>query len=105
MFMISILMCALVFLVGILLRIAGATRLVLPLLYCLIVAFFMPGWSTDHPALSAAILYALIGLVVLSWIITLVRKILEYRAQKEIEQWEEEEALRELIAKQGYYRP
>ena len=104
-FSISILTCAFVFLIGIMFRIAGATRLVLPLLYCLIVSFFMPGWSTEHPVLSAGILYGLIGLVVLSWIITLVRKILEYRAQKEIEQWEAEAALEELIAKQGYYRP
>lgn len=104
-FMISIVICALVFLIGILFRIAGATRLVLPLMYCFAVAFFLPGWNTEHPVFSAGILYALIGLVVLSWVITLIRKISEHRAKKEIERWEAEEALRQLIAKQGYYKP
>lgn len=104
MFMISIVLCVFVFVVGILFRVAGALRLSVPLLYCFIVAFFMPGWSTRNPELSMGILYGLIGLVVLSWVITLIRKIGEYRAQKEIEQWEAEEALDELVTKQGYYR-
>lgn len=101
MFMISIVLCALVFVVGILFRVAGALRLSVPLLYCFIVAFFLPGWSTRNPELSMGILYGLIGLVVLSWVITLIRKIREYRAQKEIEQWEAEAVLEELKRKQG----
>ena len=100
-FMISVVLCVFVFVVGILFRVAGALRLSVPLLYCFIVAFFMPGWSTRNPELSMGILYGLIGLVVLSWVITLIRKIGEYRAQKEIEQWEAETALEQLKRKQG----
>ena len=100
-FMISIVLCAFVFVVGILFRVAGALRLSVPLLYCFIVAFFMPGWSTSNPELCYGILYGLVGLVVLSWVITLIRKIGEYRAQKEIEQWEAEMALEQLKRKQG----
>ena len=67
-FMISIVLCAFVFVVGILFRVAGALRLSVPLLYCFIVAFFMPGWSTRNPELCYGILYGLVGLVVLSWV-------------------------------------
>ena len=101
MFMISIVLCALVFVVGILFRVAGALRLSVPMMYCFIVAFFMPGWSTRNPELSMGILYGLIGLVVFSWVITLIRKIQEHRAQKEIEQWEAEMALEQLKRRQG----
>ena len=100
-FMISIVLCAFVFVVGILFRVAGALRMSVPLLYCFFVAFFMPGWSTRNPKLSMGILYGLIALCVLSWVITLIRKIGEYRAQKEIEQWEAEAALEQLKRKQG----
>ena len=101
MFMISILLCVFVFVVGILFRVAGALRLGVPVMYCFIVAFFLPGWSTRNPELCYGILYGLIGLCVLSWIVTLIRKIQEYRAQKEIEQWEAEAALAQLKKRQG----
>ena len=101
MFMISILLCAFVFVVGILFRVAGALRLGVPVMYCFIVAFFLPGWSTRNPELCYGILYGLIGLCVLSWIVTLIRKIQEYRARKEIEQWEAEAALEQLKKRQG----
>lgn len=101
MFMILIVSCAVVFLIGILFRIAGTLRLSIPLLYALVVAFFFPGWSTRNPELSMGILYGLIALCVLSWIVSLIRKIREHRAQKELEQWETRAVIEAIKRKQG----
>lgn len=104
MFSISIVICVGGFVIGLLFRLAGFLRLGLPLLYVLVTSFFLPGWSTANPELSMGILYGLIGLTVLSWIISGIRKIGEIRAEREIERWQEEEALEQLIARQGYYK-
>ena len=90
-----------VFLIGILFRIAGTLRLSIPLLYALVVAFFFPGWSTRNPELSMGILYGLIALCVLSWIVSLFPKIREHRAQKELEQLETRAAIEAIKRKQG----
>ena len=60
MYMILIVSCVALFLIGILFRIAGTMRLSVPLLYALVVAFFFPGWSTRNPELSMGIFYGLI---------------------------------------------
>ena len=104
MFSVSIIVCLAGFVLGLLFRLAALLRMGLPLLYTLVVAFFLPGWSTRNPELSMGILYGLIGLTVLSWIISGIRKIGEIRAEREIERWQEEEALEQLIARQGYYK-
>lgn len=105
MFSVSIIVCVAGFVIGLLFRVAGVLRLGIPLLYAMVVSFFFPGWSTEHPKLAYGILFVLIGLCVLSWIVSLIRKIGEMRAEREIEQWQAEEALEELISKQGYYKP
>lgn len=100
-FMISIVICGAGLMIGILFRVAGTLRLSVPLLYAFVVAFFFPGWSTRNPVLSMGILYGLVALCVLSWIVSLIRKIQDWRAQKEIEQWEAEDMLEALKRKQG----
>jgi len=101
MYMILIVSCAALFLIGILFRIAGTLRLSVPLLYALVVAFFFPGWSTRNPALSMGILYGLIGLCVLSWIVSLIRKIREHRAERALEEFEARAIIETIKRKQG----
>ena len=101
MYLIMIVSCGVVFLIGILFRIAGALRLSVPLLYALIVAFFFPGWSTRNPELSMGILYGLVALFIFSWIVSLIRKIREHRIQREMEDREARAILEALKRKQG----
>ena len=101
MFKILIVSCVALFLIGILFRIAGTLRLSVPLLYALVVAFFFPGWSTRNPELSMGILYGLIGLCVLSWIVTLIRKIREHLAEREMEDLEARAIIETIKRKQG----
>ena len=99
--MILILSCGALFLIGILFRIAGTLRLSVPLLYALVVAFFFPGGSTRNPVLSMGILYGLIGLCVMSWIVSLIRKIREHRAEREMEEYEARAIIDAIKRKQG----
>lgn len=101
MYMILIVSCVALFLIGILFRIAGTLRLSVPLLYALVVAFFFPGWSTRNPALSMGILYGLIGLCVLSWIVSLIQKIRERCAERALEEHEARAIIETIKRKQG----
>ena len=58
-------------------KIAGKLRLTLPLLYLLtaVVSTFFTDWTTKNEPLVLTGLYILIGMVVLSWIYSLVKKI------------------------------
>ena len=56
---------------AILFRLAALTRLTLPLLYTLSMLTVFHGWYQAHTALADNILFALVGLVVLSWPISL----------------------------------
>ncbi|MCR5073537.1 MAG: hypothetical protein K6A39_06945 [Clostridiales bacterium] len=86
---------------GLVIRIAGMLRLGIPLTYTLIVAFFFPAWSHDHPILSMGILYALLAFCLLSWIITAIRKIRQHLAERRMAQWEAEMLIEGLKRKQG----
>ena len=101
MYMILIVSCVVLFLIGILFRIAGTLRLSVPLLYALVVAFFFPGWSTRNPVLSMGILYGLIGLCVLSWIVSFIRKIRERCAERALEECEARAIIETIKRKQG----
>ena len=52
---------------AILFRLAALTRLTLPLLYTLSMLTVFHGWYQAHTALADNILFALVGLVILSW--------------------------------------
>ena len=100
-FGISIAICVLGIVVGLIFRFAAILRLMLPLLYALVVGFFFPVWANTHQALSMGILYVLLGLCAISWVITLIRKIREKRAERAYERIEEEMLLEELKRWQG----
>lgn len=58
-----------------LIRAVSELRLAIPLIYALLVPVLFHDWYDTHEALGNGIFFALLGLVALSWIITIVRKI------------------------------
>lgn len=74
---------ALVVLLSILFKVAAVFRLSIPLAYALIVPTFFRGWREANPVLSEAIFYILLGLTLLSWIYSLVKRIRDRRAEEE----------------------
>ena len=71
----------------ILFRLAAVCRLTIPLLYALIVPTVFRGWYLAHTALAEGIWYGLLAMVVLSWAVTLIRRVIdlvdEYRVDRE----------------------
>ena len=64
-------------LLGGVIRLAQVLRLSVPLLYgALVITVFRP-WYLAHTALADGIFFALVGLVVLSWVVTLIRAVRE----------------------------
>ena len=59
-------------LLPLLLRLAIKLRLGIPLLYSVLM---LTGWYQAHAALADGILFVMAGLVALSWVVTLIRKI------------------------------
>ena len=52
------------------------TRFIIPVMaYAAIVVFRFPEWSEAHKTLADTIFFILVGLVIVSWIVTLVRAI------------------------------
>lgn len=78
----SIFIFLLMFLLNSLFKIASFFRLGIPLLYAFIVPVFFSAWLHKNEALAMGIWYVL-GLVMLSWIISIRRKITRRRVQKE----------------------
>ena len=58
-------------------------RLIFPLVYIALVSTVFVQWTEANQALSMTILYILLGLVALSWLITLWLKIYEKRQYKQ----------------------
>lgn len=50
-------------------------RLTIPLLYALLIPILCPDWYDAHEALGNSIFFGLLVLTLLSWTVTLVRKI------------------------------
>ncbi len=62
-------------LLPLLLRLALKLRLGVPLLYSILMLTVFHGWYQTHAALADGILFAMVGIVALSWVITLMRKL------------------------------
>ena len=73
MFAIVIIIALMVF--SILFRIAGALRLSIPLLYALIVPTLFHGWYYTHYTLANGIWYIMLGVVAMSWVVSIVRRV------------------------------
>lgn len=64
------------------LKLAVKTRLIVPLLYAAVVAFFFPIWAEAHTVLSFGILGLLILFVAVSWLWPVFSRIREERMMK-----------------------
>ena len=60
-----------------LIRYAGALRLTVPLLYAFLVPTIFHEWYYAHQPLAEGIWFGMLALVVLSWIVTIVRRMRE----------------------------
>lgn len=60
---------------ALLLRLVSLLRLTIPLGYAIVVSLCFGEWYHAHEALGDGIFFALLGLVMLSWMISIVRKI------------------------------
>lgn len=70
-------------------------RLGIPMLYIALALTVFHGWTQTHPVLADGILFALVGLVTLSWVVTGARKLCGFIGQRR-EDW----AAAELFAHQ-----
>lgn len=50
-------------------------RLTIPLLYALLLPILCPEWYQAHEALCNGIFFGLLGLVAVSWVVSIVRRI------------------------------
>ena len=81
------------FLLPILFRLALKLRLGVPMLYAVLMLTAFHGWYQAHAALADGIFFVLVGLAVLSWVVTLLRWLWSL-----VEDWREERAAAELLA-------
>ena len=63
---------------ALMLRLVSLLRLTIPLGYAVIVSLCFGEWYHAHEALGDGIFFALLGVVALSWVISIVRKILAW---------------------------
>ena len=80
-------------LLPILFRLALKLRLGIPMLYAALMLTAFHGWYQAHTPLADAIFFALVGLAVLSWMVTLLRRLWDL-----LEGWREERAMADLLA-------
>lgn len=81
---ISVCSTILMIVLSLLFKVAGKLRLTLPLLYLIVavVSTFFTDWTSEHEQLVLWGLFILTGLVVLSWIVSLVKTIRRKKAEK-----------------------
>ncbi len=75
------------------LRLTAVFRLTIPFLYALIVPTLFRSWFYSHTALACGIWYVLLALTLLSWVVSLLRKVWEL-----IDEHRSERAAEELLA-------
>ncbi len=80
----SIAVFLLMVLLNLLFKIASFFRLGIPLLYALAVPIIFPDWVQEQETLATLIFLGLIALVILSWIVTIRKRILRKRRENEV---------------------
>ena len=77
--MIAFLMIAGLGVLALLSRLAALTRMTIPLLYTVSMLTVFHGWYRAHTVLADRILFALVGLVVLSWLLSVCGLVMQAR--------------------------
>ena len=66
-------------------KVTGKLRLTVPILCLLLFSTVLNKWAGEHEILAFIILFSLLGLTVLSWIVSLVKAIRRKRDEKHFE--------------------
>lgn len=80
-------------LLPILFRLALKLRFGIPMLYAALMLTVFHSWYQAHTVLADGIFFALVGLVILSWVVTLLRHILDL-----LDEWREDRVMARLLA-------
>lgn len=67
---------------ALLFRLAALTRLTIPLLYTVSMLTVFHGWYRAHTALADNTLFVLVGLVILSWLFSLLGRVWSFIQEK-----------------------
>lgn len=73
------------FILSLIFKVAGKLRLTLPVVCFLLFITVLNKWAGEHETLAFIILFTLLGLTMLSWIISLVKAIRRGREKKHFE--------------------
>ena len=68
---------------ALLFRLAALTRLTIPLLYTVSMLTVFHGWYQTHAALADNILFVLVGLIVLSWLFSLLGRVWSFIQERQ----------------------
>ena len=82
----SIAIFLIMFLLNLLFKIASFFRFGIPLLYAIFVPILFPDWVQENETLATFIFVGLIAIVILSWVITIRKRILRKKQQNEYNQ-------------------
>ena len=85
MFYIPLFVLLLMVLFNVIFRIASLFRLTIPVVYTIIVPILFPDWLHENKTLVTVIWFTLIGLVILSWIVTIRKKMRNKHDQTSIQ--------------------
>ena len=66
-------------------KVAGKIRLSIPIICFLLFSTVLNKWAGEHETLAFIILFSLLGLTVLSWIVSLIKAIRRKRDEKYLE--------------------
>lgn len=73
------------FILSLIFKVAGKLRLTLPVVCFLLFITVLNKWAGEHESLAFIILFTLLGLTMLSWIVSLVKAIRRRREKKHFE--------------------
>lgn len=73
--MIALCLLISIWFLALLLRLVSLLRLTIPLSYAIVVSLCFGEWYHAHEVLGDSIFFALLGMVAISWVISIVRKI------------------------------
>ncbi len=82
---VSLCLSAVLLILSFIFKVAGKLRLTLPILCFLLFGTVLSKWAGEHETLAFTILFSLLGLTVLSWVVSLVKAIRRKRDEKYFE--------------------
>lgn len=82
---ISLCLTAGLLILSLIFRLAGKIRLTIPIICFLLFSTVLNKWAGEHETLAFIILFSLLGLTMLSWIVSLIKAIRRKRDEKYLE--------------------